>query len=145
MKFTIVCRALALSVCCLVAGNTSYAQEEPHIFTITTLKSIMPDGGSVAERDSLLSFLFENADKKNDKLISERNIVHYYTNDSQEWIIVSEYKNWADVELAGKMDDELMKKAIPDEKKRQEFNRKLGRYFPSHGDRILTERPKLRK
>ena len=127
------------------AGSISVAQEEPHIFTVTTLRAAMPEGGSVAERDSLLAFAFENGDKRNDKVISERNLVHYYTNDSQEWIVIAEYKNWGDIEAAGKMDEELMKKAIPDEKKRAEFNRKLARYFPTHSDRILTERPKLRK
>jgi hypothetical protein len=127
------------------AGGIAVAQEEPHIFTLTTFRATMPEGGSVAERDSLLTFVFENVDKKNDKTISERQLVHYYTSDSQEYIILSEYKNWGDIDAANKMDDELMKKAIPDDKKRAEFNRKLGRYFPTHSDRILTERPKFRK
>jgi hypothetical protein len=135
----------AVIFCASFVAGTALAQEEPHLFTLTTWETTFPEGGSVAERDSLLNILFEATTKKNDKIVSSQEFVHYYTADSREYIVLQEYRTWADIEAADKMNDELFRKAFPDQAKRQEFNRKLRKYFASHGDRILTGRPKLSK
>ncbi len=136
---------LGLAFCAVLLAGTSMAQEEPHLFTMTTWEMTIPQGGSLAERDSLMAIFHEAVTKKNDKVLSSRDFVHYYTADSREYIVLQEFRTWQDIEAADKMNDELMAKAFPDQEKRREFNRKLGRYFGSHGDRILTGRPKFSK
>ena len=143
MRVLVLC--LAFAVCCFLMSSAVYAQDEPHVYTLTTMRAAMPEGGRGSERDSLLSWYTENIVKKNPKIVSEIQLRHYYTADSQEWMILSEFKNWADIDAANTMNDDLMKKAVPDERKREEWNRAFGRYFPTHSDRILTEVPKLRK
>jgi hypothetical protein len=142
MKTTILCFTTVL---CLVFTGTSLAQEEPHLYTITIWKSVIPENGTMVERDSIAQIFFDATTKNNPKIISERSMVHFYTQDSQEWFIVTEFKNWNDIDEAGKMSDEMLRKAYPDEKKRQELNRMFRKYFPSHSDRIVTDKPKMRK
>lgn len=145
MKATILFCFVALALLLPTPDAQLYAQDEGHVYLVTTYKTAMPEGGSMRERDSLLALAFDWSVKKNDKILSERELVHWFTNDSQEWIVITELKDWADIEAAGKMDEELMKKAIPDDKKRREFNQRLAKYFPTHSDKIMREMPKLRK
>jgi hypothetical protein len=138
--------ALMLTVCFLLANNATFAQEEEegHIYVVTTSRAVMPDDGTEAERDSLIMEL-RDAQKSNEKVLSQINLRHTYGNDSHDWVVITEYKSWADIPEAGKINQELNKKKWPDEKERQDFFRKLGKYFDGHSDEIYTELPKFGK
>jgi hypothetical protein len=105
----------------------------------------MPEGGSAAERDSLLSEWFEAVPKKNEKILRVINLSHLYGSDSHDWVIIEEYKSWDDVEAARKLNQELFMKHWSDAKKRAQFNQKLRKYFTGHSDEIYNELPKFRK
>lgn len=68
--------ALASAVCFLMLNSLGFAQEEGHIYVVTTLKMVVPKGGTAAERDSLLLELIE-AQKSLEKIHSVL-LVHCY-------------------------------------------------------------------
>lgn len=146
MKNTVRFFALVLGIFFLVPNSLAFGQEEEgHFFVVTTWKTVMPEGGSAAERDSLLLEWTNAVLKANDKILSSKDLRHYYGGDSHDWIIIEEYKNWADIEEAGKINTELNKKKWPNEKKRKEFFKELMKYFSGHSDEIYRELPKFGK
>lgn len=137
---------LTLVVCFMLFSNMVFAQEEeqPHIFIVQTWRTVMPEDGSGAERDSLILELDE-AQKSNEKVLSVKHLRHRFGNDSHDWVVIVEYASWADIEEAGKINQELQKKRWPDEKERQEFFKQLLKYFDGHSDEIYNELPKFGK
>jgi hypothetical protein len=119
-------------------------EEEGSFIVIVTHKMTMPEDGSEAERDSLLKILYE-VQKSNPKIVSRRQMQHAWGSNSQDWVVVTEYKTWADIEEAGKVNQELNRKKWPDAKERQAFFRQLGKYFDGHSDEIYQEMPQFRK
>lgn len=79
------------------------------------------------------------------KFGSQKNFRHYYGSDFRDWVVITEYKTWADIEAAAGINQELNKKKWPDDKKRAEFFRKVMKYFPTHSDEIYRELPKFGK
>lgn len=140
-----------LSICFLLTvalafSGMLYAQEEnPHIFVMTTWESLNPEGGSQAEFDSLGIFYRENVVEKNEFILGEQVMWHYYGNNSSDFVVIHEYKNWADIEKANNRNQELMKEAIPDNEKRQEFWKVFGKYFGNHSDEIYQGEITVRK
>lgn len=126
----------------------SASAQEPtadHIFVATTQKMATPEGGRVAERDSLMQVYHEQVTKKNPHILSQRALQHLYGNDNRDLVWVTEYKDWASVDAASKMDTELFEKSWKDEASRRQFNRMLNKYFGGHSDEIYSERTKLKK
>jgi len=133
---------LTLSVCCV----WSVQAQTGNVFIVQTFKAKLPDGGTGAERDSLLMERIENVVKKNDKILSQRHFRHYFGQDSRDWIVITEYRNFADFEVADSLNGQLARKHWPDDKKRAEANRKLGSYFePMHSDEVYRIVPKFTK
>jgi len=120
-------------------------KEEGHFYVIMTWKTVMPEGGSAEERDSLLLEFQEAVTKKNEKILSSRNLRHYYGSDLRDWVVITEYETWADIEEAGKIGDELCKQKWPDEEERKEYFRKIMKYFSTHSDEIYKDLPKFGK
>ena len=146
MKKQIVFYTLVLAVCSLLSISTIFAQEEEkHVYVIATFKAVMPEDGSIAERDALLTEWVEGVIKKNEHILSSKELRHRYGDDSHDWIVISEYKSWGDIEAAGNRSQELFKQHMPDEKKRAEFWQKITKYFPSHSDEIYDELPQFNK
>ena len=148
MRKMTVLFVLSLAVLFLFSfqNNTAYAQqEERHIFWIQTWKTVMPEDGSAAERDSLLLERFEAVTMKNDKILSVKNLRHYWGSNNRDWVIIREYRSWEDFAAYEEINQELFRSKWPDEKERAEFNRKLGKYFPRHSDEVYRELPKFRK
>lgn len=145
MKYVIIFFAIVFFFS--FVNNSAFAQEEEeqgHIFVVTTWKTVMPDGGSAAERDSLLKELY-NAQKSNPKVLSQRELQHHWGNDSRDMVVITEYASMADIDEAGKINQELNKKKWPDDKKRAAFWQAVGKYFDYHSDEIYEERPEFRK
>ncbi len=122
-------------------------KEERHIYVVTKYKTTMPKDGTSAERNNLLSQFFKAVVKKNNKVLSSKTLVHYYGSDARDWVIIREYKTWADIEAADKISQKLIQKKWPSDKKQREFFRKLGKYFAGyeHSDEIYAEMPEFRK
>jgi len=150
MKKIITC-FVALSVCFLLFNTgVAFGQEEEeeeevrHIFTISTWKAgAIPEGGSAAERDSLMMISVE-LQNMNPKYLSAKVLRHRYGGDARDWVFITEYATWADIEEAGKIDEENFKKKWPD-KDWREFGRMFRKYFTTHSDEIYEERPKYGK
>jgi len=147
MKPIITYLVAALAVCFLLSNTSAFAQEEEedgHIFTISTWKaSKIPEDGSRAERDSLLMISVELTNM-NPKYLSAKVLRHSWGSDFRDWVFITEYATWADIEEAGNIDEENFKKKWPDKEWRG-YLRTFGKYFTTHSDEIYTELPKYRK
>lgn len=116
------------------------------IFTIQTqfAKSIMDS----TERATLAAMLEEYHTKvtmKNELILSEQTMWHFWTEDSRELVTISEYADWSSIEKAGDRSGELEKQAWPDAKQRADFMKKMNSYFSHHKDAIYRGLPKLKK
>ena len=125
----------------LVFSGMLYAQEEePHKFVMTTWERLYPEGSSQAEFDSLGIFYRENVVEKNEFILGEQVMWHYYGNNSSDFVVIHEFKNWADIDKSGNRNGELIKEAIPDNEKRQKFWKEFNKYFGKHSDEIYKGR-----
>lgn len=134
-----------LFVAFLISFCAANAQQS-NVVTVTTYKTVWPEGGKIAERDSLMNLWFENVAKKNGKIIHINYFVHYWGSDSRDYVIMAEYKSLSDMEKADSISTALWRLYMPDAKKRAEYNQKLGRYFDlMHSDEIYHTVPKFTK
>ncbi|AOW08257.1 hypothetical protein [Flavobacterium gilvum] len=82
---------------------------------------------------------FDKITSKNDLVLGSEILTHYYTSNNTEVILVDVYKTWEDIEKAQEIDDELAKKAWPDEKARTAFfDKRKSYYTPFHSDEIYS-------
>ena len=126
---------------------TSFAQTNPpHLFHVNTQYMVpgLDDAGR-AERDAMLKEYGEKVTKKNQYILHQWVMVHYYSEDSREFVTIHEYATWADIDKANERSDELEKAAWPDEQKRNAFTKKMSSYFSSHKDAIYHEMPMMGK
>ena len=136
---------LAFVVCFMMLSSDGFAQDdEGHIYVVTTWKTVIPEGGSSKERDSLILEVIE-AQKSNKKVLSSITMRHHWGSDSRDWVVINEYKNMADVLEAQKINTKLNRKKWKDDEGVTEFFRKLGKYFIKHSDEIYRELPKFTK
>lgn len=138
---------LMLAVCGIFAVlKTAHAQDDERHFLIISYKTIMPDGGSAAERDSLESIFTEAVIRKNDKILSQQSMQHYYGPDSRDWIVVRECASWADLDAARLENRKLSRETWPDRPEREAFFKELNKYWlPMHGDEIYVGLDKFEK
>jgi hypothetical protein len=121
----------------LAFSGMLYAQEEePHVYTIVTWESLDPEGGSNAERDSLGAIRIENVVNKNEFILNQSVMTHMYGSNSSDFVVITEYKSFADIEKATKRNGELFREFMPDSEKRAEFWKAFGAYFGKHSDEI---------
>lgn len=82
---------------------------------------------------------FDKVTSKNDLIIGSEILTHYYTGNSTEVIMVNVYRTWEDIEKAQAINDDLAKKAWPDEKARTAFfDKQRSYYLPMHSDEIYS-------
>ncbi len=137
---------IALICCSLVLlGGVANAQDNSHVYVVVTWQTIMPEGGTAEDRDALLSEWIGAVLKKNNKILSSKNLRHMYGSNNHDWVVINEYATFADIAEAAKLNASLGKKKWPDEKKRAEFFRRLGEYYPSHSDEIYRALPEFDK
>ena len=118
---------LILTICFLAVTITTQAQDEPEgsVFVVTTITVSTPEGGSMSELDSLSKLYVQNVIVPNEKIISEKTMMHYYGSDNRDLVVITEYANWCDIEEAGNVMGDLAKKAWPDDEDRKAFFSKL--------------------
>jgi len=146
MKINTSFLGFALFTIALLSNRVAFAQdEEGSVFVITTNKMVIPDGGSGAERDSLLSLWYKNVTKKNKKILSQRELRHSWGSDVRDWVTITEYRSFGDIDEASKLNVKLEKKYWPNEQERRTFSMQLRKYFPMHSDEIYVEMNKFGK
>lgn len=124
---------------------SSQTEDDGHIFVIVTWETLRPEGGTVAERDSLMTLFYDQMIKKNEYIVSEKNLWHLYGKNSGDWVVITEYANWADIEKASDRQNELMQEKWTTPEERRTFNRALAKYFGNHSDEIYQEVTQLAK
>jgi len=125
-----------LTVALAFSGMLYAQEEEPHIFTIVTWEILSPEDGSDAERDSLVAIWVENAVKKNEFMVNQITMSHMWGSNSSDYLVITEHKNFADIEKAQNRNFELIEEFIPDNEKRAEFFKSFLSYFGHHSDEI---------
>ncbi len=146
MKRTIVYLVMVTTIL-LTASSGTWAQTPTgNLVNVQYLKMKRPEKGTTSARDSLIAIYNDNVIKKNDKILSHREYVHYFTSSSKDYVIIEEYKDMASMEEAFTMSTELEKKAWPDEMKRKAFMDAMGSYFEDwHSDALYHLNVKLSK
>lgn len=131
----------------IVTPAVVFAQAtDQHMVNVQKWRTKYNPNGTVRERDSLVAIYVDNVVKKNDKILSHREYAHWFTEDNRDYIIIDEFKDYAAMEEANKLYDELEKKAWPDEKKRKDYFAALDAYFENwHGDGLYRMNPALSK
>ena len=90
------------------------------------------EGGSVEEREALFNEYFNKVIMKNDKIISRRELKHYWSGSlgggKIPVLLVTEYTNITDA-VTGTGNTEVIKKAWPDEEERKAFFEKRNKYI----------------
>ncbi len=121
----------------LAFSGMLYAQEEkPHVFTVVTIELLSPEDGSDAEFDSLGVFWVENVIKKNEFIVNQIAMDHLWGSNSSDFVVITEYKNFADIEKAQSRNFELIEEAIPDKEERAKYYKASSKYFGNHSDEI---------
>jgi hypothetical protein len=145
MKNTLIRAVLCLTI--VGFYSTAVAQTENlNLVHITKLKTQMPEDGSFAERDSLIAIYNANVVNKNDLILSHREYGHFFTADSQDYLVIEEYKDFSAWEEAVKKTEELIEAAWPDEGKRKAFMDSMDKYFKDwHGDMLMRTNSDLSK
>ena len=82
----------------LTSGITVAQDEDPHVFTVTTLQLLNPEDGSFAEFDSLNTIYMENVINKNEFILSQRSLQHLWGSNSQDYVFITEYASFGDIE-----------------------------------------------
>lgn len=141
----LVCVASAFLWMC--AAPAVKAQTNPgHVFHVMTwYQATNLDSAARADRNTLLKEYFTKVTMKNEFVLHQWSMNHFFTDDSREFIIISEYANWGDIEKAHDRDNELEKQAWPDAQKRNDFMKKMESYFTGHKDAIYSGLPNLVK
>ena len=125
-----------LTVVLAFSGMLYAQEEEPHVFTIVTFETLTLEDGSNAERDSLAAIWVENAIEKNEFIVNQTTMSHMWGSNSSDFLVITEYKNFADIEKAQSRNTELIEEFMPDNEKRAEFFKAFFSYFGGHSDEI---------
>ncbi|MBN2366517.1 MAG: hypothetical protein EH225_11320 [Calditrichaeota bacterium] len=137
-KFVIILCAMALV---FIVNTTSFSQEnQGNAFVVTVMELAMPEDGSVAEFDSLNQLYTDKVIKKNNLILSHRNLRHWWGNDNREFVVIYEVASWGDILKANEMNNTLFEEAWITEETRKEFNHAYNKYFTGkHSDEIYQE------
>lgn len=135
---------LALVLGLLLMSNNGFAQEEKsYLVTVTKhhwnmdLENFSNDEWIATEKEYL-----DKVVKKNEFIVGQEVLLHSFTADNTEILVVTTYENWGAIEKAGDRDEELVKAAWPDEKARKAYFEKRAKYYaPNHSDEIYATIP----
>jgi len=121
----------------LAFSGILYAQDEaPHVYNVVTWESVNPEGGSNAERDSLIAIWTENAVNKNEFILNQIVMTHMYGANSSDYVVITEHNSLGDMEKAGNRNFELFEEYMPDDTQRAEYYDATFKYFGNHSDEI---------
>lgn len=129
-------------LCLTFLPSALLAQNDPKIIVVAKVHFNPSANFSFDEWKALEKEYFEKVTMKNDLIIGSNVLVHYYTPDNSELLLVSTYHSWEDIEKANDKNNELAVAAWPDSVKRKAFFDKQSSYFTTlHSDEIRTILP----
>lgn len=134
---------LALTI--MFSGNLFSQDNQGHYYTVTTWKIKSPDDGSRKEFMDMMKEWHQKVTLKNSKIISERSMAHASGSDMRDFVIITEYASWNDIEAANEEQNKLVEKGWPDKEKRKAFFKRFWQYAETHSDEICQGVPALRK
>lgn len=134
---------MALTI--MFTGNVFSQNNRGHYYTITTWKIKSPDDGSRKEFMDMMKEWHQKVTLKNSKIISERSFNHASGSDMRDFVIITEYASWNDMEAANEEQNRLVEAGWPDKEKRGAFMKRFFQYAETHSDEICQEVPALRK
>jgi hypothetical protein len=147
MKSKLLLTVIAATLLWMCSTPSAKAQTNPnhvyHMHTwymVTSLDSIARSEGA-----TILKEYFTKVTMKNEYVIHQWSMVHFFTEDSREFVTITEFANWNDIAKAGDRDVELERQAWPDAQKRQDFMKKMDSYFTYHKDAIYNSLSDLTK
>jgi ABC-type sulfate transport system substrate-binding protein len=126
----------------------AYSQTETdgNVFHVQTLQFQMPEGGSWAEFDSLTALLNKNVTTKNKKIVSQRFLRHLWGSNSRQLLVITEYRNIADLVGEDTEGEALFAAAWSKDDQQKAFNKAYNKYWNSeHSDEIYSEMKSGRK
>ena len=133
-----------LTVALAFSGMLYAQEEEPHVFTVVTFELLIPEDGSRAEFDSLYALWAENITKNNEFIVSEISMSHLWGSNSDDFVLITEVRSFADVEKAENRNFELLEVAWPDKEDRKKYSKAFRKYFGRHSDEIYQEETSIR-
>ena len=136
--------ALVLTFAVMLLSSNIFAQDGNY-FVMTTWKFMVPEDGSNSELNDLMKEWHEKVVMKNDKIVSEKAFVHRSGADMRDWVFLSEYASWSDIEAANDTQNKLVAEGWPNEEDRDKFFDTFWKYVITHSDEILMEKSELAK
>ena len=137
---TIIKLSLLLICLSIIYSGALVAQERPMYLTVTTMhwnpdnKDFKMDDWKALEKE-----YYDKVTTKNELIMSQTVLMHYFTADNSELLWVTGYSSWENIEKAKERSSELAKEAWPDEGKRKEFFAKRSAYYTrKHSDEIYS-------
>jgi hypothetical protein len=129
-----------------ISSQVNAQDEDPHVYTVTTTQFVFPDGGSIAEWDSLNTLYMENVINKNEYIVSQRALRHMWGHNSEDLVYITEYKSFTDIEKGQARNTELFRETWATSEERQAYNNAVNKYFGNHhSDEIYQEVTNQRK
>lgn len=133
--------AMMMALCIILFSSfTMYAQQKPAFITVTkahwnmNLKDFSMDEWKKIEGE-----YHQKVVMKNEFIAHSNVLLHYYTPDNSEILLVSVYNNWEDIEKANDRNNELAKEAWPDKDARTAFFDNQRKYYSNlHSDEIYS-------
>ena len=106
MKFL---SSLSIAITIFMALNIEVqAQQVPgNAVIIQNLEAALPENGSMAEFDSLITLYNTKVWDKNPYVISHKTIRHWWGNNNRDVIEITEIKTWEDIPKAMQKNNEL--------------------------------------
>jgi hypothetical protein len=135
---------LVLTFAVMLLSSNIFAQDGNY-YIMTTWKFMVPEDGSNSELNDLMKEWHEKVVMKNDKIVSEKVFVHRSGADMRDWVFLSEYASWGDIEAANDMQNKLVDEGWPNEEDRDKFFDTFWKYVITHSDEILMEKSDLAK
>ena len=124
----------------LVSSPTQAQAEKNYLVTVTKLHWNMNlENFSMDEWIAVEKEYLDKVVKKNEFIIGQEILMHNFTADNTELLLVTTYDNWDAIEKANDRSDELEKAAWPDEKARKAYFEKRSKYYAhNHSDEIYA-------
>ncbi len=127
----------------LLSTKTSAQDDKSYLITVTKLHWNMDlQNFSMDEWKAIEKEYLDKVVKKNDFILGQEVLLHNFTEDNTEILLVTTYDNWGAIEKARDKEDELIEAAWPNEKARKAYFEKRGAYYDHHhSDEIYATMP----
>jgi hypothetical protein len=133
--------SILISFILLISYETITAQsEQGNVVIMNFSKFKFPDEVSVPEFDSLTYLYNTNVFEKNEYILNYKVLRHWWGNNTKDFIVVYEVKNWEDVIIASTRNNELFEEYWDTPEARKSFKEAYDKYFTvKHPDEIYHE------